>query len=86
MTKRDKNKLIKQRIKRMFSNRKRRNDMHRLYVTPKGSQTGLHVSVYNIIAFIKRMGLTPPFEFELSPINYDKLWRQQREYDRHNHT
>lgn len=74
----DPNKLIKQKIKRMFMNRKRRNDMKRLYVEPEGSQTGIHVSVYNIQHFVTKIGLKPPFKFTLSPINYDKLWRQQR--------
>lgn len=69
-------------MRRMMLNRKRRNDMRRVYVTPKGSQTGFHVSVYNITAFVERMGLKPPYKFELSPINYDKLWRQQNESKR----
>jgi len=74
----DPNKLIKQKIKRMFMNRKRRNNMKQLFVSPRGAQTGYHISVYNIMAFVERMGLTPPYNFELSPINYDKLWRQQK--------
>lgn len=71
--------IIKHHLKRMCLNRKRRNEMTRLFVTTHGSQTGWHVSVYNIMAFIERHGIKPPFTFELSPINYDKLWREQRE-------
>jgi len=79
---------IKRFMRRMRLNRKRRNDMKRLYVTPKGSQSAIHISIYNIQHFVKKMGFTPPFKFAISPINYDKLWRQQREQsdDRHNHT
>ena len=71
----DPTKLIKQRISRMCQNRKRRNSMKRLYVSIHGSQTGYHVSVYNIMAFVKRHDIKPPFQFELSPINYHKEWR-----------
>lgn len=59
-------------------NRKTRQEMWRMYMTARGSQTGWHVSVYNVISFVERHGLKPPFTFELSPINYDKLWRQQK--------
>lgn len=69
----------KRQLHRMVLNRKRRNEMKRLFVTTHGSQNGCHVSVYNIIAFTERHGIKPPFTFELSPINYDKLWRQYRE-------
>lgn len=68
----------KRQLHRMVLNRKRRNEMKRLFVMTHGSQNGCHVSVYNIIAFTERHGIKPPFTFELSPINYDKLWRQQK--------
>ena len=71
--------IIKRHMARMCLNRKSRNEMKRLFVTTHGSQTGWHVSVYNIMAFTERHGIKPPFTFELSPINYDKLWREQRE-------
>ena len=48
-------------------------------MTAHASQTGFHISVYNIYSFIERHGLKQPFTFNISPIKYDKLWRQQRE-------
>lgn len=72
----------KRQLHRMVLNRKRRNEMKRTFITARASQTGWHVSVYNVPAFVERHGIKPPFTFELSPINYDKLWREQREYKR----
>jgi hypothetical protein len=67
-------------LHRMFLNRKRRNDMKRMFLTFKGwiSEPGCHLSIYNVMGYVEKRKWQPPYQFTLSPIDYDKLWRNQR--------